>query len=787
MTVLSKLDDERPSARAGSRTSRRNRLFWTWASDSARLEPRIMPALTVTTFQIPLVALVEPQGITRGSDGNLWFTENGAGKIGRMTPSGVVTSFALPQVSPPPGSPAGTADTTPQPTAITAGPDGALWFTGIPGEIGRITTAGVVAEFALPAVPPPAGSKPGTASTLVTATSITAGPDGAVWFTGIPGEIGRISTTGVVTEFAVPDPTPSTQATPTSITVGPDGALWFGENGAIGRISTAGKIQQFPLANSSATAEDTTPGPDDAVWFVQQNSNNGTYSLGRITTSGAIAEYQGLVTNDVVSMVEGPDGNLWLAEAAPGTTFGSGPYVHICRITPKGTVTTFSVPGNFNTIAGLTPGPGGNVWFTEQEDGRTNGQQPAIGEITPAGVTTLHAIPQGTTLDPSLGVPVNPTAITTGPDGALWFGETGAIGRITTAGAIQQFPLLTPTATIGNITTGPDGDLWFVENVWNPIGNQTTASIGRITPTGMITTYSLPDDSSAYVTPGPDGNTWFTETVTKPTSNATTSAIGRITPEGQIQTFNLPGTLAKNASLADIALGPDGNLWFPIGVGTKAAIGRITAKGKITMYGIPLTGTEGSYHIVSPNPPFSLISGPDGKLWYVTTVGAKAGIARISTKGKLASFIPTITGIGNLVALPNGQVWFDDSANTGNTLGVATRSGIVATQDIPPVISATSSNPNANAFAGLTLGPNGNLWGTSGGSSIVRISGLNSLLGSLDYRHRPAHRPDLYNYGYDDFSWTNMTSETRPVFAGLARPGAEVTLWCRNKAKISRY
>jgi hypothetical protein len=49
-----------------------------------------MPALTVTTFQIPLVALVEPQGITTGPDGNLWFTENGAGKIGRMTPSGVV-------------------------------------------------------------------------------------------------------------------------------------------------------------------------------------------------------------------------------------------------------------------------------------------------------------------------------------------------------------------------------------------------------------------------------------------------------------------------------------------------------------------------------------------------------------------------------------------------------------------------------------------------------------------------------------------------------------------------
>src|ERR1051325_201739 len=39
----------------------------------------------------------------------------------------------------------------------------------------------------------------------------------------------------------------------------------------------------------------------------------------------------------------------------------------------------------------------------------------------------------------------NPTAITTGPDGNLWFTEAAgnAIGRITPAGAIQEFSLPT--------------------------------------------------------------------------------------------------------------------------------------------------------------------------------------------------------------------------------------------------------------------------------------------------------------------------------------------------------
>ena len=68
------------------------------------------------------------------------------------------------------------------------------------------------------------------------------------------------------------------------------------------------------------------------------------------------------------------------------------------------------MPGNFQIVAELTSGPDGNLWFTEPEDGTTWGEQPALGEITPAGVTTLHAMPQGTTLDPNRGVAVDTNA-----------------------------------------------------------------------------------------------------------------------------------------------------------------------------------------------------------------------------------------------------------------------------------------------------------------------------------------------------------------------------------------
>ena len=782
-----------------SRRPKRKKLFWAEGPESRRLETRTLLTLTVTSFPIPLVGLVEPDGITTGPDGNLWFTETGAARIGRMTPAGALTEFPLPPVAVPPGS----TDYVPGPTDITAGPDGALWFTGIPGEIGRITTAGAVTEFAVPLVPPPAGSPAGTASTPATLVGITAGPDGALWFGGVPGEVGRITTAGVVNEFAVPAVPPpagspaetaNTVVTPSSITVGPDGALWFiGAPGAVGRITTTGVVSEFavPLvppasgspagtASTLASLTSITAGPDGALWFM---SDSGT--VGRITTAGIVSELTvpvspssgGTSLPQPNVIVSGPDGNLWCF-ASDG--FGAG--AEICRITPAGAFTFFNVTGNFNSIAGLTSGPDGNLWFTEQEDGSSRGQQPALGEITPAGITNVYALAQGTTLDPNRGVAADMTLIATGPDGALWFGENGAMGRITTAGAIQQFPLPTLTATPENIAPGPDGAVWFTQKS----GVDGPFSIGRITTAGAITIYPLsPNSTSAFVTAGPGGIAWFSENLFNQESSKSTAAIGRITPEGKIQTFYLPQKVPRAAHLGNITLGPDGNLWFSVSYLRKsshapqAAIGRITARGKVKMYHVVTTGNKpyGSY---PPSPPSDLISGPDGKLWFNGTVNGITGIARISTSGKFAPVIPVADNFSNMVRLPNGQVWFENGANgildTTGALGIATRSGIVATTDLP------ESSPYLGGYGAsrpsMTLGSDGNLWATNGVSSIVRISGIDAIEGGLDYRNRPKHAPDFV---YD--SWTNVSGSAKPMFAGVARPGAEVSLWVQKQGE----
>jgi len=115
-------------------------------------------------------------------------------------------------------------------SAITVGPDGALWFFG--GGIGRITTSGGLILYQCN---PVCGS---SAANFGAGVGIAAGPDGALWFAD-DGAIGRITTSGVITEYTLPSP-----SSPGGITAGPDGAMWFTDDvGKIGRITKTGSFR----------------------------------------------------------------------------------------------------------------------------------------------------------------------------------------------------------------------------------------------------------------------------------------------------------------------------------------------------------------------------------------------------------------------------------------------------------------------------------------------------------------------------------------------------------------
>src|SRR3954447_1292838 len=269
---------------------------------------------------------------------------------------------------------------------------------------------------------------------------MTVGPDGALWFTERRGEaIGRITTTGTVTEFPVPRSSENPLPDPQGIAAGPDGALWFTEQtgGAVDRVTTDGVFTRYmlpPHSNGGAKApEAITPGPDGALWFLE----SAPAAIGRITTAGAITEFP-LPDGSPQDLIAGPDGALWMTDYAGNA---------VRRVATDGSITSFPAPTASAGLRGITNGPDGALWFTESARGR-------IGRITTAGVAT----------DFDAGSS-EPSTIVSGPGNALWFdapdgGGADGLGRITTAGAASH--ATTPAGTIA-ATAGPDGNLWYLE------------------------------------------------------------------------------------------------------------------------------------------------------------------------------------------------------------------------------------------------------------------------------------------------------------------------------------
>ena len=288
-------------------------------------------AQTIDEFAIPTPAS-RPTCITAGPDGNLWFAESAARKIGRITPEGVITEFTVN---------ANGGGSILDVRCLAAGPDGRIWFTtsGPPGgKIGKITTGGAITLY----------------PQLIPAQlyAIAAGPDDALWFTQttatISDKIGRITTAGVRSDVALPNP--GFLITASGITAGPDGAMWLAAGGAneIVRIPTDGApLTAFPTPGFFPAG--ITTGPDGALWFTEGGSSPG---IGRITTDGEVTQFE--IPSSPAEIVTGPDGSLWITERDK-----------IARLTTDGDVTELVVPTAGAALDGITAGPDGNIWFTE--------------------------------------------------------------------------------------------------------------------------------------------------------------------------------------------------------------------------------------------------------------------------------------------------------------------------------------------------------------------------------------------------------------------------------------
>jgi virginiamycin B lyase len=271
------------------------------------------------TRAVPIPTGSQPISITRGPDGNFWFTLQNSSQVARITPQGVITEFRTPTFS--------------FPFDITPGPDGNVWFSeGSTGQIGFITPSGEITEIMF--------------STFDASSGITAGLDGNIWFCDLTGNrIWRYDlTTQTLTKFPIPTP----NAFPEDITAGADGNLWFTElsGGKIGRITPNGVITEFGNGDLESPRS-ITDGPDGNVWFTLSF----TPLIGRITPTGDITLFP--LPTHAEQIARGHDNTLLFTE------FGLN---KIAQITTDGIVTESPEFRN-SEPTGITAGGGRNVWF----------------------------------------------------------------------------------------------------------------------------------------------------------------------------------------------------------------------------------------------------------------------------------------------------------------------------------------------------------------------------------------------------------------------------------------
>ena len=272
--------------------------------------------------------LADPFGITAGPDGALWFVEESASRVGRITTGGSITEY-----------PTKTAHAGP--ITIATGADGALWFAEVyASKIGRITTKGVLTEYT---------PKTAHADPLV----IVEGPDKRMWFSENGGSaIAAITTAGTISEYPI-----TSGAEPAGVAVGPDNALWFLEaNGSkIGRMTIAGALSfEMPIPN--ALNVQTMARDAAGNFWVTDLSGKQVFD---INSSTVLATSLSLPNSKSAPefVIEGPDGAIWV-----GDTGGN----ELDRISgsPQ-TIARYPVPTAGGLPQGLCVGPDGAIWFSE--------------------------------------------------------------------------------------------------------------------------------------------------------------------------------------------------------------------------------------------------------------------------------------------------------------------------------------------------------------------------------------------------------------------------------------
>ena len=294
---------------------------------------------TLKSYRLP--ASTSPHFVTAASDGNVWFTVQGAfdpdtlqtpGSVARVTPRGNITEFAV-------------CDTCIT-NDIVQGPDGILYISDNDGQLRRITTSGEVRSSISPC-----------GEVFCAPLDGVAADSTSIWFADFFNDrVGRFNV------FAAPGEDPFTYfpaAGVGDVAVAPDGTVWFTGSESVGEIDPAvGVVSTTPL---SAEGSRITVAPNGTVWVTEIFAD----LIARLTPSGTgphdLVEFPTAVGATPLDIAAAPDGGVWFTQNLRG---------NIARITQDGVITeaskaiAFEDPKRPDPV-GIAIGANGNPWYAE--------------------------------------------------------------------------------------------------------------------------------------------------------------------------------------------------------------------------------------------------------------------------------------------------------------------------------------------------------------------------------------------------------------------------------------
>lgn len=518
--------------------------------------------------------------------------------------------------------------------------------------------------------------------------------------------------------------------------VGPDGYMWQAGNYQALKVSNTGTVTVITPSYIDGTTANfqsltsTRMGPDGKVYIMDCNGqrivrmdadgSNAITFIGNGTDGSADGTGTGATLSYPWDMCFDSAGNIYF-----GSVGETGNYIR--KATPSGVVTTYAGTGSAGALDGplrsatiqfngITIGPDGNLWFTNNGGAIRIAQQ-----ATPLQPMPLYAFTNSPTTVPNQ--PTNVTMVSNTPNGftITWAnGDPSTSVDITLNGSsVTPAPLYLggKTATFTGLTSGTSYDIIIT-------GSNSAGSGPGSVPVSVSTAYALPNQptslASSSITTSGFTLTWsagdvaasYTYTLNGLSATPSSQSVGSktatftgLTPGATyavtVSAVNPAGSTASNPFNVTIGAAPT----IPTNISGSAisAVGfTISWTGGVgaTSYTFSLDGiatTPSSYSVSNKT---AVFTGLTANTTYSVIVNAINSYGTTPSAGTNITTSNTPQAAINIIGSPISQTgftlnWSGGAAATSYTF---TFNGSAATP-----ISSSVSNKTAT-FAGLTAG-----------------------------------------------------------------------------------